>query len=73
MTTLLDSLFGRVSHVGRSSSLLARLNSVSSLYRSRVRLGQLDDHMLDDIGVSEAQAKSEAGRSIWDAPTTWKL
>ena len=33
--------------------------------RSRIALSRLDDHMLDDIGVSRAQAQKEAQRPFW--------
>ena len=73
MTAFFDTLFGHASHANGHKSLLDRLNSVSSLYRSRVRLAQLDDQMLADIGVSRNDAEAEAERPVWDAPNTWKL
>ena len=32
----------------------------------RQRLGDLDDRMLQDLGISRAQAEYEASRPIWD-------
>jgi uncharacterized protein YjiS (DUF1127 family) len=32
----------------------------------RQRLGDLDDRMLQDLGISRAQAQYEASRPIWD-------
>lgn len=40
--------------------------------RSRNDLKTLEPQMLDDIGVSEAQARKEAMRPFWDAPTNWR-
>jgi uncharacterized protein YjiS (DUF1127 family) len=33
----------------------------------RQRLGDLDDRMLQDLGISRAQAEYEASRPIWDS------
>ena len=33
--------------------------------RSRLALKELDDHLLDDIGVTRAQATQEAERPFW--------
>lgn len=40
-------------------------------YRSRVQLGQLEAHQLEDIGVSPEEAKSETMRNFWDVPSHW--
>lgn len=53
--------------------LSARLRLWQSLHRQRIALSQLDPHMLEDIGVTEAQARREAARRPWDAPDHWKL
>ena len=42
-----------------------------SLYRQRRDLASLDDHLLEDIGVSRSEAQREAARSMWDAPHFW--
>lgn len=34
----------------------------------RTRLDELDDHLLRDIGIDRATAKSEAHRTFWDLP-----
>ncbi|MEM8742477.1 MAG: DUF1127 domain-containing protein [Pseudomonadota bacterium] len=34
--------------------------------RSRADLATLDDHLLDDIGVTRADARREARRPFWD-------
>jgi uncharacterized protein YjiS (DUF1127 family) len=34
-------------------------------YRTRVELSLLDDHLLEDIGVTQAQARKEASRPFW--------
>lgn len=50
---------------------LRRLLSAIALRRSRVRLAELDDRLLRDIGLTRSQAAAEGGRSSWDAPDHW--
>ncbi len=35
-------------------------------YTTRAALAQLDDRALQDLGISRAQARFEAGRPFWD-------
>lgn len=72
MTSLLETVFGQFSHTASRGSLIDRLNARMALHRSRTRLGELDPHMLNDIGLTEKDARAEANRPIWDAPETWK-
>ncbi len=51
-----------------------RLGDIGRLFdiaRQRRALTQLDDHILEDIGVSRKQAQAEATRPLWDAPANW--
>jgi len=58
--------------MGRNlAGLPARIRTASALARSRRRLHLLDDHLLRDVGLTRAEAISEAGRSAWDAPAHW--
>lgn len=50
---------------------LGRLLSAMALGRSRRRLGELDDHLLRDIGLTRGEASLEAERPAWDAPGHW--
>lgn len=54
---------------GRPSSLIGRVFSYLGLYASRQSLAQLDDKMLDDIGLTREEALREARR--WDVPANW--
>ena len=72
MTSLIETLFGTVQSPTSRGGILHRLNMAMALRRSRIRLQQLDAHMLDDIGLSRDDVESEAYRSVWDAPSTWK-
>ncbi|CUH85842.1 DUF1127 domain-containing protein [Thalassovita mediterranea] len=58
-------------HSSRSSSLLGRLLAMQSLYRQRRALNRLDSAALKDLGLSRAEAQTEATRPIWDAPNHW--
>ncbi|MGI9368807.1 MAG: DUF1127 domain-containing protein [Ruegeria sp.] len=50
----------------------ATFNRVIGLVRQRRALANLDDHALNDIGVSRAEAKAESKRPFWDAPDAWR-
>jgi uncharacterized protein YjiS (DUF1127 family) len=54
------------------ATLPARILAASALARSRHSLRRLDDHLLRDIGISRAEALSEANKASWDAPSHWK-
>lgn len=53
-------------------TFLARLNDLIVLRRQRQDLASLDDHMLEDIGMTRGQVQAEARRGFWDAPATWR-
>ncbi len=53
--------------------LTARLFSGLALRRHRVRLSQLDDALLRDIGLTREQALAEAKRPFWDAASHWRM
>lgn len=52
---------------------LARLASWAGIARQRRALSLLDDRLLDDIGVSRAEAREEAGRWPWQGPEERRL
>lgn len=52
-------------------SIWQRIKMMVALRRQRQHLGALDDHMLNDIGISREAAKVEAARAPWDAPSNW--
>lgn len=51
--------------------LLSSLGRALSLRKSRRDLGALDAHLLSDIGLTPDQARREALRPLWDAPSGW--
>ena len=40
--------------------------------RQRNHLGQLNAHLLKDIGLTYEEARAEAARPFWDAPSHWR-
>ncbi len=54
----------------RSIGISGVLNLLS-LARQRRALARLDDHMLEDIGITRDDALAEAARPVWDAPNNW--
>ncbi|MEZ5713906.1 MAG: DUF1127 domain-containing protein [Paracoccaceae bacterium] len=58
--------------LGRPVLLPARIGAILSLRRQRARLAKLDDDRLADIGLTRAQAETEAARPFWDVPATWR-
>jgi uncharacterized protein YjiS (DUF1127 family) len=50
----------------------AHLIQLAALTRTRRSLLRLDDHQLRDIGLTRDQARAEAERRSWDAPSHWK-
>lgn len=52
-------------------SLLCRLQTAIALHRQRRALARLDAAALADIGLTRAEALSEAQRPFWDAPDHW--
>ena len=46
--------------------LLGRLRGRFAKYRSRRALAQLDDRLLDDVGITQNARQRELSRSFWD-------
>ncbi len=55
----------------RRPSVLAYVIAIFETARSRRVLKRLESRMLEDIGVSQQDAKMESTRSIWDVPSHW--
>ncbi len=53
--------------------LVTTVLSLLKLQKSRHDLANLDPHQLEDIGLTNFEAKSEADRPIWNVPTNWRL
>jgi uncharacterized protein YjiS (DUF1127 family) len=56
----------------RNRSLGARLWAAYDLGRTRARLRELPDHMLEDIGVTRSEAEKESHGRSWDVPAWWR-
>jgi uncharacterized protein YjiS (DUF1127 family) len=66
------SLSALWSRAGKSARHLDDFLRHRRLLRSRSALLLLDDHLLRDIGLTRAEAQTEALRRDWDAPATWR-
>jgi uncharacterized protein YjiS (DUF1127 family) len=50
---------------------ITTLRGILTLHRQRRALLSLDARLLDDIGLTRAQALTEGSRLPWDAPQHW--
>lgn len=50
---------------------LAFAAAALAVRRQRRALAELDDHRLDDLGLTREEARTEAERPIWDVPAHW--
>jgi len=63
-----------VAHVhsrGTLADVVKRARLAITARRQRAQLARLDATLLADIGVTAAQAASEAARPAWDVPSNW--
>lgn len=51
--------------------LLRRLFAMDAVWRQRLTLSELDPDLLNDIGVTAAEARREAAKPVWDVPSRW--
>lgn len=52
-------------------ALLGTVLKALSIGRERKRLRDLDAHLLNDLGLSQADVELETKRPVWDAPNRW--
>ena len=50
------------------ATLLERFFTHLEVAAERRRLASLDEHILQDLGISRADALAESARSFWDLP-----
>ncbi len=55
-------------YAGSDIHLLKWLVQALATRQQRMRLDQLDDHLLRDIGVDRQTARRESVRPFWDLP-----
>ena len=68
MTHSTQTLRTALPRANRGSALLTMLD----VWRQRQHLKSLDQAALSDIGLTRAQALTEATRPVWDVPSTWR-
>ncbi len=70
--TLIDHISAALPQARRLARPRDLLRRWASLHRERRALAALDDRLLDDVGITRAQADREAGRPAWNAPPHWR-
>ena len=48
------------------------ISQMAAVRRQRSKLLALEDHLLDDIGLTQSQADTEAKLPMWDVPAHWR-
>lgn len=48
------------------------LTAMLHVRRQRVALSKLDDHILEDIGLTPSEVRRERELPIWDVPQHWR-
>lgn len=56
----------------RAHSVAVPARAFFALWKQRRDLARLDDHMLEDLGLTRHQVKAEATRPLWDVPKSWR-
>lgn len=69
--TLSNMAVAHVQTRGPLTGLLARLQLGFVARAQRQQLRKLDSALLADIGLTRAQAETEAARPLWDVPSDW--
>ena len=68
---ILSEKFSAYAQLRGRITLVSRIFLFLSIWRERNALADLYEHLLKDIGITEAQAKVAAARPVWDAPARW--
>lgn len=61
----------KIASIPQSQGIWARISTMIAVQRQRRVLGTLETHLLDDIGLTSADAAKEAKKPVWDAPEYW--
>ena len=56
----------------RRRGFAERLMAALAINRQRRALADLDDSMLEDLGLTRSEAEAEARRRTWDVPAHWR-
>jgi uncharacterized protein YjiS (DUF1127 family) len=68
MTTRMISLSLPRAPRQRRAGIVQTLLGLREVMRQRRALAQLDAHLLDDLGLTDADVRREAARAPWDMP-----
>ncbi len=51
---------------------MSYVRAVIETRRQRLALSRLGPHLLDDIGLNQGEAGTEAAQPLWDVPQNWR-
>lgn len=54
------------------SRIFSTIATIGEVRRQRAALARMDNHLLEDIGLTAREAQKEANRILWNAPQHWK-
>ena len=72
MSISVNSTTARTNCRPKPRSIWAKLLTVLTVQRQRRQLLELDDHILDDIGLTRSEAHTEAHEPMWNVPNHWR-
>ncbi|MFC1681742.1 DUF1127 domain-containing protein [Pseudomonadota bacterium] len=61
-----DARFGVLAWIDRVAKILETLETWNQRHKTRQQLAKLDDRMLKDIGISDAQRFIESKKRFWE-------
>ncbi|MEM8629639.1 MAG: DUF1127 domain-containing protein [Pseudomonadota bacterium] len=62
----------RTAHAVGTPSVLGTFFAWATVARQRLQLRNMDQRLLDDIGLTGHEAEIEANRPFWDVPASWR-
>jgi uncharacterized protein YjiS (DUF1127 family) len=54
-------------------SLAARIVAAFAIWRQRRALAELPEHLRRDLGLTEADIRTELNRPVWHVPQFWRF
>lgn len=52
--------------------LFSWLNALIAAHKSRIALANLDQHGLEDVGLTRTDVEDDLARPVWDVPSQWR-
>ena len=71
MTTLTQKCHAPIQRA-EPKGIVSALFTLQARWRQRKHLSEMDAHIREDLGLSEADIQAELRRPFWDAPRNWR-